>query len=74
MTPVVLELSMPSANQVLERHTDKEVNNNDKRALSFCDVEALNKCLKESNGDRKKCEEEIMAFQRSCSKSAPAKA
>lgn len=36
--------------------------------LSPCDVAALEKCLKESKGDTKKCVEEINAFQRACGK------
>ncbi|KAK9867009.1 hypothetical protein WJX84_000244 [Apatococcus fuscideae] len=39
--------------------------------LSPCDIQALQKCLADNNGDRKKCEAEVKAFQSACSKPAP---
>jgi len=34
-----------------------------------CDVKALEACLKENHGDRKKCQQKIAAFQSACSAS-----
>ena len=33
---------------------------------SLCDVQALQKCLRQNNGDRKKCEVEVLAFEQGC--------
>ena len=35
---------------------------------SPCDVLALQKCLEQNKGDRKKCAQEVQAFQQACSK------
>ena len=35
---------------------------------SPCDVLALQKCLEQNKGDRKKCVQEVQAFQQACSK------
>lgn len=37
--------------------------------MTPCQVEALEKCLRENKGDSEKCREEIEAFEQSCSRS-----
>ncbi|KAI8476403.1 MAG: hypothetical protein J3K34DRAFT_401274 [Monoraphidium minutum] len=38
------------------------------KGLSPCDVEALKRCLEKNSGDQSKCEAEVLAFQRACSR------
>jgi len=40
------------------------------RTAMSCSVDELQKCLKENNGDRFKCEKEIQEFQCACEKQA----
>lgn len=48
-----------------------ENNDNGRKILSPCDVEALKKCLEENKGDQRKCQSQIEAFKTSCSIKKP---
>ncbi|KAM6586881.1 hypothetical protein CsatA_009486 [Cannabis sativa] len=42
-----------------------------KKKISACDVEALQKCLQENNGDYFKCQPHVEAFKSSCTFKKP---
>ncbi|KAL5727450.1 hypothetical protein ACHQM5_000645 [Ranunculus cassubicifolius] len=42
-----------------------------KKVVSACDVDALKRCLAENKGDHSKCQAEVDAFKQSCSLKKP---
>lgn len=50
---------------------ENENDNSGNRDKSACDVEALQKCLKENKGSFQKCQAQIEAFKSSCGVKKP---